>query len=669
MINDPHDRHIRLIMTLDAARDSLRDDADPASMFHAILRILREQFDTDACAIMLLDEQGKESDLIDALGIDDAAAETLCWQAIRFSEPTPLKTVDWQHTLGLRVMLANHLLGGFFIARQASPFTDDERKLLETAESQIDSAVIQARTLWKLAHRNRELEAIYQIDRLRDTHTSESDLINSFTSLVAMYFDSAIAMLLITHIDTGEMTIRGLVTRQNIPMATLDAIIDLSSELTLPQIIPSPDGVEALTLLAAPLIVSGIRLGTVIVGRVRRFSLADKRLMYAVTSQMDSAIMQSRVVQQLLQRNRELEAIYAIDSIRDRESDFDRMMQAVLNEICRAVSSEMGYLMLYKEDAMEPLELKAATQYAVLDSPVYYEVLQRISRRALDEGDIVFSNTPDGGIRSVIAIPLILNDRIIGVFGTANSTNPRGFNSEDCRMLKAITSQVDTAIFERLERRRMRKVLTRSVDPRVLDHMLQRADEHVLSGDRVDLSVIFADLRGSTAWAERTDPEKLVETLNQFLGAMTDVIFKHGGMVDKFVGDEVIALFGVPVPTEQHAYQAVRCALEMQSVHQRLRERLAQKGIELPPMGVGVSSGEAVAGEVGSPIRTEFTAIGRTINLGARLCSIAPEQQIYISQHTYEIVQNQSEAQKVELVHLKGIGDVQVYQLSRMRGA
>jgi adenylate cyclase len=386
-------------------------------------------------------------------------------------------------------------------------------------------------------------------------------------------------------------------------------------------------------------------------------------------TQMDSAIVHSRVMQQLAQRGKELEIIYRIDHIRDQEGDFDIMLQRVLTEICRAVSGELGYLMLYNDvKGEEPLELKAATIDGLLTSPAYYEVINRFSKQALTEGELVYSNRPDGPIRSIIAIPLILNDKIIGVFGTVNSANPRGFNAEDRRMLSAITSQVDTAVFERLERRRMRRVLGRSVDPKVLEHLLQRADDTLLMGERRTITCLFADLRGSTEWAERTQPERLVQTLNIFLGRMTDVIFQHGGTLDKFVGDEVIALFNIPVQMEDHALRAVQTALAMQAAHHDIFAELEAKGVELPPLGIGVSTGEVIAGEIGSPVRTDFTAMGRAMNLGSRLCSVAKGGEIAISANTYELVRHQVEAEAAATVHLKGLGDVPFYTLTRLKG-
>jgi adenylate cyclase len=295
-------------------------------------------------------------------------------------------------------------------------------------------------------------------------------------------------------------------------------------------------------------------------------------------------------------------------------------------------------------------------------------VISRWSREALFKATTVYSNQPEGEVRSILAIPLILNAKIIGVFGALNSSSPRGFSHEDRRMLTAITSQIDTAIFERLERRKLRKVMSRSVDPKVLEHLLQNTSDNVLTGERMVLSVIFADIRGSTEWAERTTPEELVMLLNTFLSRMTDVIFKHGGTLDKFVGDEVIALFGSPIPMPDHALRAARTALEMQQAHQALVNEFRKQEKELPLMGVGISSGEVIAGEFGPPIRTDYTAIGRVMNLGARLCSVAGGGQILISPSTYHTVRDQVEVNKKEPISLKGIGQpVPVFELLRIK--
>jgi adenylate cyclase len=214
----------------------------------------------------------------------------------------------------------------------------------------------------------------------------------------------------------------------------------------------------------------------------------------------------------------------------------------------------------------------------------------------------------------------------------------------------------------------MRKVLSRQVDPKVLEHLLHRAEENVLTGERVVLSVLFADLRGSTEWTERTSPEELVFILNTFLGKMTDIIFKYGGTLDKFVGDEVIGLFGSPVRMEDHALSAARAGLEMQKVHTQLRAEFEAQGKELPALGVGISSGEVIAGEFGPPIRTDFTAMGRVMNLGARLCSTAVGGQVIISPSTFHVLRDQVDAKQLDSITLKGIGQpVPIFELINLK--
>ncbi len=662
------ERELRLVTALDRVRDTLHDDEDPQGMFDAIAAYLKDEFQAEACAIMVVAETSDEIDAISAAGMPQNVAIDLCRQAMQHPDASNLVDAPWPHTFGIQILLHDFPMGGMVIARSTEPFHGEEIVLLSLVESQLDSAVIQARMVWKLTQRNRELEAIYEIDRLRDRTTSEADLISGFTTILLEHFAAQLCMILLTQADSGEMIIRGIIDKHDVPTSAIDTIREKARQLTIPQVIPTPDGIEKLILLAAPFIVAGARLGAVVVGSKTPYTLGDHRLLHAMMTQMDSAVVYSRILQQLSQRKKELEIIYRIDRIRDREKDFDAMLQAVLTELCEAVSSEMGYIMLYKEGDEKELELRSFTSDRLLSSGTPQEIIQRTSREALATGEMVYSNQADGPIRSILAMPLILNERIIGVFGVVNSTYSRGFDAEDRRMLSAITSQVDTAIFERLEQRRMRALLSRSVDPKVVEHLLQRADADILAGERVVLTVLFADLRGSTEWAERTPAEELVSSLNAFLGQMTEVIFKYGGTLDKFVGDEVIGLFGTPVSMEDHAYQAASAALEMQRIHAELQEKFRQQGREMPQMGVGVSSGEAIAGEFGHPIRSEFTALGRIVNLGSRLCSAAKGGQILISHATYDLIRPLATANELEPVLLKGITHATpIYELTSVK--
>ena len=208
----------------------------------------------------------------------------------------------------------------------------------------------------------------------------------------------------------------------------------------------------------------------------------------------------------------------------------------------------------------------------------------------------------DGAFGSLMCVPLILRERILGVFGMA-SPRPKGFQERERRLLAAIASQMDTAIFESLEQRRLRMVLGRSVDPRVMERLLTASDVGFLKGERQVLTVLYADLRGSTSMAEVVAPEVLVDYMNAFLGTMSDVILKHEGTLDKFIGDEVMALFGAPAPQEDHALRSVRVALAMQNAHAALLARRERQGLPGCPMGVGIATGELIVGEMGSAQR------------------------------------------------------------------
>lgn len=646
---------LQLLQAIDHVRDSFGDDEDPGAMLDHIAQLLAEHFNATGCGLLFLGEVSGNIDYLARTGLSEDTLRDLGEQAMTLTRWQALNSPT--NAAGTPITLGKEQLGAMVLVRPDHPFDEAEMALLDVAESQVDSAVIQARTIWKMMQRNRELEAIHEIDHLRDYTPNETDLISGFTTSLLKYFQAELCMIILSHSDSGELIVRGVVDKNTLPAQTLETIRQAVERIHETQSLPSPPGFEALHLLAAPLLVSGQRLGGVIVGRTTIFPPRDHRLLTVMTHQMDSAIQYSRVHQQLTQRNRELEAIYRIDQMRDRESDFDALLQQVLTELCNAIAGELGYIMLYTEHEEEPFELKAATSEGTLTSPEYADVIQRFSRQALDSGQLIYDNRVDsGGVRSIVTVPLILNERIIGAFGLVNSHHSHGFSSEDRRLLTAITSQVDTAIFERLERRQLRTLLSRSVDPNVLDYLLQQADAtHLLTGERVVLSVLFGDLRGSTAWAERIDPEELVLILNHFLGAMTKIIFKHGGTLDKFVGDEVIGLFGSPLHLEDHAERAAAAALEMQAVHQQLIADFDAQGRELPPLGVGIGSGEVITGEFGPPIRTDFTAMGNAVNLGARLCSAAGAGQIFISDATYTIIKQCSQVNILEPLDLKGI--------------
>jgi adenylate cyclase len=290
-------------------------------------------------------------------------------------------------------------------------------------------------------------------------------------------------------------------------------------------------------------------------------------------------------------------------------------------------------------------------------------LVKQAANEALETTEMICRSTTDEQPCTVMCVPLILRNEIIGVFGAATH-DLHGFTYDKRRLLRAIVSQVDTAIFEGLERSRLRRVLGRSLDPRVMERLLANPNVDILKGERLLVSVLYADVRGSTDLAERVNPDLLIGFMNDYLGQMANIVLANGGTLDKFVGDEVMALFGAPFSQPDHALRAARVGLEMQAAFARLAAQWQGRGLETGGIGVGIATGELVAGEFGCEQRTDYTVIGRAANLGARICASAHAGQVLISQATYDLIREQVEVRPIPGQHFKGIEhEVTVYHV------
>jgi class 3 adenylate cyclase len=173
-----------------------------------------------------------------------------------------------------------------------------------------------------------------------------------------------------------------------------------------------------------------------------------------------------------------------------------------------------------------------------------------------------------------------------------------------------------------VERERVREVFSRFVPEHVVDDVLERTDEDLrLGGSRGVGTVMFTDIREFTAFTERTPPDRVIDLLNEYFGEMIDAIFHHGGTLVGYLGDGLLAVFGAPIPLDDHADRALAAAREMLAVrlprfNRRVRERTLGNGFE---MGIGLNSGLFIAGNVGSARRLEYTVYGDTVNTASRI--------------------------------------------------
>jgi len=208
-----------------------------------------------------------------------------------------------------------------------------------------------------------------------------------------------------------------------------------------------------------------------------------------------------------------------------------------------------------------------------------------------------------------------------------------------------------------LEKSQVMDALSRYVSPGVAKEILANLNEVELSGKRIDGTVIFADIVGFTQIAEEIGPEEIVSILNKYFSLITRACELNHGMVDKYLGDGIMLVFGAPQPDENHRFNAISCALLMQRLVDHENAQREQHGQFPIKFKIGINSGLMLAGNMGSRERMEYTVVGDAVNLASRLCSISNSGQIVISKDLYQHpnVEERVIAGEYQCIHLRGI--------------
>ncbi|TGN02339.1 adenylate/guanylate cyclase domain-containing protein [Leptospira dzoumogneensis] len=212
----------------------------------------------------------------------------------------------------------------------------------------------------------------------------------------------------------------------------------------------------------------------------------------------------------------------------------------------------------------------------------------------------------------------------------------------------------------------IRTTFSKFVSKDVVDELLKNPENLNLGGSKKDITIFFSDIRGFTTMSEKMGPEELVQFLNQYLSEMTEIIIEFKGTIDKYMGDAIMAFWGAPVPLEDHAYYACAASLAQMRRLAVLKEEWKARDLPVMDIGIGLNSGPAVVGNMGSSHRMDYTCMGDTINLGSRLEGSNKEYatNIIISEYTYEKVKDRIIARELDLVKVKGkTKPVRIYEL------
>ena len=219
------------------------------------------------------------------------------------------------------------------------------------------------------------------------------------------------------------------------------------------------------------------------------------------------------------------------------------------------------------------------------------------------------------------------------------------------------------------DEKRLKSTMYRYMTQELAEELL-KLDDAKLGGDRKEVSILFSDIRGYTTLTENLEAEEVVSMLNEYFESMVEAVFKHKGTLDKYIGDAIMAVFGSPLPLENHAWMAVQTSLEMRDrLHEFNQRRYAvdKPGIKI---GIGINSDTVISGNIGSSKRMEFTAIGDGVNLGSRLESVSKQYgcDIIISHNTFKPCQDYIWARELDYIRVKGRNEpVAIYELLGLR--
>ncbi len=264
------------------------------------------------------------------------------------------------------------------------------------------------------------------------------------------------------------------------------------------------------------------------------------------------------------------------------------------------------------------------------------------------------------GLRSAMVAPLVAQNRLAGILYVDNLEKTAAFTQEELNIFAVVASQAAVAIdgaitHEQLARQAIeRSALERFLAPEVVELISANPEEVRLGGANAKVSILFADIRGFTPLSEALPPERIVEILNEYFTRVTEVIFEHGGTLDKYLGDGLMALFGAPVSKGNDAANAVRAALGIQQLMTELNQEGTNRGWPDLRVGIGVNTGVVTAGNIGSPKRIDYTVIGDAVNVSSRLCSNASTGQILISESTVAEVDGLFQLKPLDPLQLKG---------------
>lgn len=370
---------------------------------------------------------------------------------------------------------------------------------------------------------------------------------------------------------------------------------------------------------------------------------------------------------ELKTRWKDLNTLYTVGKSVSALMETEQLLPRMVDAAVYATEAEEGFLYLAGKDG--GFTCAAAKQTAqpraeYLDTPVTDRTLLGIAQEAYGktEPTLYTPDKPTRGLTSIACAPIMLGGKPVGVLGVRNVSPGAGtFDRNAATMLSALTDYAAIALqnarFMEAEREtkerekdQIRSTFQRFVPHQVVDEVLKNPGALRLGGRRQEITILFVDIRGYTAYSENLSPELVVEMLNDYLSLAANVIMGYGGTLDKYMGDGLMALFNAPDPQPDHLAQAVEAALMLQ---QAARELSAQRRDSIS-FSVGIHCGEAVVGYIGTDSAMNYTAVGDAVNVAKRLQEAARPGQVLIEETVVARLDGQVQANSLGELKIRG---------------
>jgi adenylate cyclase len=363
------------------------------------------------------------------------------------------------------------------------------------------------------------------------------------------------------------------------------------------------------------------------------------------------------------------------------ELDLDRLLRTVVDMTFEVLNVDRVSILLKSETGGELVPRMSRSR---LGEPQFQHVPRSISQKVMEERVAVVSDNAAAdsrfkgrsivmqSVRSAMCSPLMASaDQVLGILYVDNLTDTSSFSDEDLQFLVAFSGLAAVAIKNsRYAEQIRREALVRSnferyFAPNVAAEIAQHQAAVKLGGEKRPITILFSDIRGFTSMAEAMPPDTIAQLLTDYFTEMVDVVFEHGGTLDKFIGDAIMALWGAPIAHADDPDRALRAAIAMQRAVEALNAKSASRGRPPVHIGIGINHGEVFAGNIGSHRRLEYTVIGDAVNIAARLCTNAGPGQILVTEAFRQALKHPPVLEPLAEITLRGKAQaVPVYRVT-----